>query len=721
MENKKEKVLGFISEESYIPMKAKEIATLMCVPKEDYTEFINILKELVEEYKIAVNRKGKYTLLNNEKYKKGIIRINERGYGFVKVHGEENEIYIPGKAVNGALNEDEVVVEITDEQQENYHSEGKVVKILKRGRDTIVGIFEPSRNFGFVIPDDKRFGTDIFISKKNFLNAKKREKVVVKITKYPEKGKKAEGKIIEVIGNIDMAGVDMLSLIKEYNLPNEFPENVLEEARAITGNITQSELNGRLDLRDKIIFTIDGEDAKDLDDAVMVEKDESGNYKLYVSIADVSHYVTEGSNLDKEALLRGTSIYMMDRVIPMLPKELSNGICSLNAGEDRLALSVIMEINKNGKVISSDIQKSIINVKERMSYTNVYKIIRYIQEEELSKEDLNIVGKYKVYLENFRVMAELAKLLKDKRYKDGALDLDVPESKITLDENGVAVDIRKYEINFANELIEQFMLIANEVVAEKFFWLEAPFIYRVHETPDPEKVSELNKFLFSMGYKIKYNKECIHPKAFAEVLEKIKGTPEERVISNLILRTLKVARYEATNKGHFGIASKYYCHFTSPIRRYPDLYIHRIITKYIDRNYNISEDDINKYSEQSVNYAERSSEREKIAQKVERDSEDVKKAEYMKDKIGNEYNGIISSITSFGMFVELENTVEGLVRFENLGDEYFIYNEDKKILVGERSNKVYRIGQQVKIRVIEANKELRRISFEIINEEDSDN
>lgn len=721
MKDKKEKILGLISEESYVPMKAKEIATLMCVPKESYAEFVDILKELVDEYKIRANKKGKYILVDNIKYKRGIIRINERGFGFVKVKDENKEIYISGKHTHNAINEDEVIVEITSESAGTTHSEGIVVKILKHAKDTIVGVFEPSRNFGFVVPDDKKFGTDIFISKKNFLNAKKKDKVVVKITKYPEHGKKAEGKIIEIIGSVDMAGVDMLSLIKEYDLPNEFSQSVLDEARSIDCTISADETKKRWDLRDKIIFTIDGEDAKDLDDAVFVEKNESGNYNLIVSIADVSYYVKEGSELDKEAILRGTSIYMMDRVIPMLPKELSNGICSLNAKEDRLALSVFMEINSAGKVVSSDIRKSIINVKERMSYTDVFKIINYVEKQKLSKEDLESIQKYMPYINNFAVMAELAHILKDKRYKDGALDLDVPESKIILDENGIAIDVKKYEINFANELIEQFMLIANEVVAEKFYWLEAPFIYRIHENPDTDKIDELNKFLFNLGYKIKYNKENVHPKSFAEVLEQTKGKVEERVVSNLVLRTLKVARYEATNKGHFGIASKYYCHFTSPIRRYPDLYIHRIISKYIENNYNLKESLLNKYSEQAVRYADRSSEREKIAQKVERESEDIKKAEYMQDKVGEVYDGIISSITSFGMFVELENTVEGLIRFENLGNEYFIYDSDRKLLIGEHTKVIYKIGQSIRIRVTEANKNLRRVSFEVVADINKEN
>ena len=498
----------------------------------------------------------------------------------------------------------------------------------------------------------------------------------------------------------------MLSLVKEYNLPYEFPDDVIKEATAIKEEISKKDIPNRLDLREKNIFTIDGEDAKDLDDAIYVEKLQNGNYELGVNIADVSYYVKENSKLDKEAITRGTSIYMLDRVIPMLPKELSNGICSLNAKEDRLCISVICEIAQNGEVISSDIRKSIINVKERMSYTDVQKI--------LDGKDKKVLKRYENYITEFKLMEELAKILKARREGAGSLDLDIPESKVVLDKNGYAIDIKKYEIYFANEIIEQFMLTANEIVAEKFYWLEAPFIYRVHETPDIEKINTLNKFLFNFGYKIKGNKEKIYPKAFAEILEKIKGKEEEKVVSNLILRTLKVARYESENKGHFGIASKYYCHFTSPIRRYPDLFIHRIISKYIEKNYTLTEKELEKYAEQATKYAQISSEREKIAQKVEREAVEIKKAEYMQNKIGNEYQGIVSGITAFGMFVELENTVEGLIKFEDLGNEYFIYNDENKTLIGEHTKKVYKIGDKVKIKVIYADKQLRRINFKLI-------
>ncbi|MBR1654271.1 MAG: ribonuclease R [Clostridia bacterium] len=742
MEENKEIILNFMKSEQYVPMKAKELAFILGVPKQKYSEFHQILNELENEFKIQQTKKGKYMLIDENVYKTGVLRLNSKGFGFVKINDSDEEIFISKDNMHKALNEDEVVVQIMElkdksEKSQNKktsldtHEEGKIIKIIKHGKNTLVGTFQNSRNFGFVVPDDKNFGTDVFISKKDFGNAKNNQKVVVKITKFAEKGKKAEGKVIEVLGNRDEAGIDMLSLVKEYNLPYEFPEPVLKEAKGLDINITEHDLKTRLDLRNQEIFTIDGEDAKDLDDAICVQKNEEGNYVLGVHIADVSNYVREGTQLDKEAVIRGTSVYMMDRVIPMLPKELSNGICSLNEGQDRLALSVIMEINNKGQVVSSDIQKTIINVTKRMSYTGVYAILKYLNSnklfnendkvdakiiENISKEseytvDEKLTLQYKPYFNHFKLMAELATILKNKRVKDGSLDLDVPESKIILDENGVAVDVKKYEITFANEIIEQFMLIANETVAEKFYWLEAPFIYRVHPEPDIDKIRELNTFIWNLGYKIKAGKDNIHPKAFAEVLDEVKGKPEERVVSNLILRTLKIAQYESENRGHFGIASKYYCHFTSPIRRYPDLFIHRIISKYIEKNYTISDDDLEKYSEQATKYARTSSEREKVAQKVERDSVDIKKAEYMQSKIGEEYEGIISNITSFGVFVELENTVEGLVRFENLGDEYFVYDEEHKQLIGENSGDVLNIGEKMKIKVIEANKELRRISF----------
>lgn len=690
-------ILEFMKDSAYVPMKAKEIAFVLGVGKDKYQELKAVLDKLVSEYKIQCTKKGKYMLIDEKAYKTGELRLTQRGFGFVNVDNSDDEIFISERDINNALNGDKVVVEVFDYIREGSENrEGRVVKILKHEKNSLVGTFKSSRNFGFVVPDDRNFGTDIFISKKDFNGAKDNQKVVVKITRFAEKGKKAEGTITEILGYMDEAGVDMMSIIKDYDLPYEFPEPVLNEAKTLKIEVSPETLKNRLDLRDKEIFTIDGEDAKDLDDAVCVEKLENGNYKLGVHIADVSNYVKSNSNLDKEAIIRGTSVYMMDRVIPMLPKELSNGICSLNAGEDRFALSVIMEINSKAQVVSSDVRKSIIKVTQRMSYNQVYKILSD--------------GRGDHY-EHFKLMEELALILKEKRKRDGYLDLDVPESEITLDKNGVAIDVHKQELTFANEIIEQFMLIANETIAEKFYWLEAPFIYRVHPAPDYDKIQELNKFLWNLNYRVKANKDNIYSKAFAEVLDEIKGKPEERVVSNLILRTLKIAQYESENRGHFGIASKYYCHFTSPIRRYPDLFIHRVISEYLDSNYNLSEKEKELFKEQSEKYARTSSEREKIAQKAERDSEDLKKAEFMQDKIGEEYEGIISNITAFGIFVELENTIEGLVRFENLGDDYYEYDEDHKRLIGERTNEILNIGEKIKIKVIEANKETRRISF----------
>ena len=640
----------------------------------------------------------------------GTYRKNQKGFGFVKIDEQEEEIYIARENSLNALNGDTVSIEILQEanREKDKKAEGKIVKIIRHEKDTVVGTFQKSRNFGFVVPDDQNFGTDIFISKSNWGKARNNHKVMVKITQYPKKEKNAEGKIIEVLGGVNEAGVDMLSLIKQYELPYKFPEEVVAEAKSFGNEIDKKDIQNRKDLRKDIIFTIDGEDAKDLDDAIHVEKLSNGNYKLDVHIADVSYYVREKSELDKDAYLRGTSIYMLGRVIPMLPRELSNGICSLNAGQDRYTLSCSMEITPKAKIVNSDIYKAVINVKERMNYTDVQKI--------LDKSDEKILKKYEKYIKDFELMAELATILKNKRKENGYLNLDIPESKITLDENGFAINVQKYETYFSNEIIEQFMLAANETIAEKFYWLKAPFIYRVHEEPDIEKVNELNKLLFNFGYKIHVKEGKTYPAEFSKILKEVEGKPEEKIVSNMILRTLKVAVYDSENKGHFGIASKYYCHFTSPIRRYPDLFIHRIISKYLKYDYTMSEKQVEFYNKVAENDAKQSSDREKIATQVERDSIDIKKAEYMSKKIGEQYEGIISGVTQFGVFVELENTVEGLIRFENLGDEYYEYDADHKILIGERTKETFKIGDKINIEVIDANKQEKRISFKRIPE-----
>ena len=705
MEEQAKKILDLMSDDDYVPMKAKEIAMIMRVPKNEYHQFLEVIGKLELELKIEKNRKNRYKL-SDKTYYEGYYRKNQKGFGFVRIEDREDEIYISKENSLNALNGDHVLIEIIDEENKIKSAEGKVVRILKHEKDTFVGTFQYNKNFGFVIPDDKNFGTDIFISKKNFGKARNNHKVLVKIIKYPERGKKAEGKIIEVLGNVNEAGVDMLSIIKEHNLPARFPEKVVEEAKKCGDKVSEKDIENRRDFRNKNIFTIDGEDAKDLDDAIRVEKLENGNYKLDVHIADVSNYVKENSLLDSEALIRGTSIYMLGRVIPMLPRELSNGICSLNQGEDRLTLSCIMEIDKNGNVISSDVCKGVICVTKRMSYKDVQKI--------LDGNDKEILEKYKPYIEDFKLMEELAHILKQRRLENGYLNLDLPETKIELDIDGKVVNIGKYETTFANEIIEHFMLTANETIAEKFYWLQAPFIYRVHEEPDLEKVKELNKFLFNYGLKIKASKDNIYPKEFAKILDEIKGKEEERVISTLILRTLKLAKYDYENKGHFGIASKFYCHFTSPIRRYPDLFIHRVISKYLENNYVLDDEEYNLLEKQAEDRSVKSSEREKIATEVEREALKMKMAEYMEERIGEEYDAIISSITSFGVFAELENTIEGLIRFENLGDEYFIYDEERKIIIGEITNKTYKIGDKIRIRVIRASKELKEIDFELV-------
>ena len=603
--------------------------------------------------------------------------------------------------------------------------------------DSIVGIYKKSRNFGFVVPNDKTLGEDIYIPKKKCAGAKNNQVVVVKIDKKSDKDKRPEGTIIEILGKMDEAGVDMLSLIKEYKLPNEFPQPVIDEALQISQTIDEKNIAQRVDLRNEEIFTIDGEDAKDLDDAVNVKKNDDGTYTLGVHIADVSYYVKSGSKLDKEAIKRGTSIYMMDRVIPMLPKELSNGICSLNENQDRFTISVIMKINEKGKVVESRIFKSVIKTTRRMNYHDVNDLflwedikqgkleIENENDKKITTEEYerikNTANKYSQFIEHFLRMRKLKEILKKRRDLNGSLNLNIPESKIILNKNGVAVDVQKYDYLESNEVIEQFMLTANETVAESFYYVQAPFIYRNHEIPEMEKIDELNKFLFGLGYKIrgikKDDESSVHPKAFAQVLDEVNGKPEEKVVSNLILRTLKVAKYESENKGHFGIASKCYCHFTSPIRRYPDLFIHRVISSYLKHDYNINDELREKYGIEAVKYAESSSERERVAQKVERDAEKIKKAEYMQKKIGEQYDGVVSGVTQFGMFVELENTVEGLIRFEDLGNEYFDYDDQRKTLRGEKSNKTYRVGDKVRIEVKSSDKTTRRIDFKLIEVE----
>jgi ribonuclease R len=580
---------------------------------------------------------------------------------------------------------------------------------LKRANNRVVGTFENSRYFGFVVPDEKKICGDVFIPKDEFNNAKSGQKVIAEIVKWPEKRRNAEGKVVEIIGDKDKPGTDILSIIKSHNLPEQFPEDVLRNAESISDTVTEDMLKGRRDLRNLRMVTIDGEDAKDLDDAVSIQRLPDGNYRLGVHIADVSYYVTENSPLDREALRRGTSVYLVDRVIPMLPKKLSNGICSLNPNVDRLAFTVMMDIDNRGKVKNHEIYESVININERMTYNNVRKI--------LDEKDEELCKRYDYLIDDFRTMEELALILRKKRFARGAIDFDFDEAKIILDENGKPIEIRKYEYSIANRIIEEFMLVCNETVAEHFYWANAPFVYRIHEDPDSEKIQSFSEFLHKLGYHFK-GAGNVHPRALQDLLEKVKGTKEERIISTVMLRSLQKARYSHESFGHFGLAAKFYCHFTSPIRRYPDLIIHRIMKEYLKNKVDEAREE--ELNEKLPVIAKSCSERERAAEEAERETEDLKKVEFMKDKEGQVFEGIISGVTSFGMFVEMDNTIEGLVRMSSLEDDYYIFDDVRYCLIGERTRKIYRIGDSVTVQLAKADIASRQIDFILAREEDKD-
>ncbi|MDD5878815.1 MAG: ribonuclease R, partial [Clostridiales bacterium] len=599
---------------------------------------------------------------------------------------------------------DRVMAEIVTPATEDRRAEGKVIKIIKREVTRVVGLFQENKSFGFVVPDDKKFNQDIFIPKRYISGAKNDDKVVCEITVWPQENRKPEGKIVEILGKKGERGVEIDSIIRAHGLPEEFPKKVIDEANFVAGQELEDEIARRLDLRDLDIFTIDGEDAKDLDDAISIEVLPNGNYKLGVHIADVTHYVKEKSKLDKEALKRATSVYLVDKVIPMLPKQLSNGVCSLNPFEDKLTLSCIMEIDAEGKVVKYDIAETVINSKARMTYTEVSDI--------LEKDDEKLKKTFAKQVDDFIAAEKLARILMKRRQRRGAIDFDFPEAKIILNKNGEVVDIKHYERRISNKMIEEFMLVANETVAEHFFWLQLPFVYRIHETPSVEKMEDLNKFMATFGYHIKGNLEDVHPKEMQSIIEKIKGTKEEESISTIMLRSMKQAKYSPSCIGHFGLAAKYYCHFTSPIRRYPDLQIHRIIKEQLNNKLN------NKRQDQLAHIVEyastQSSERERAAELAERDVHDYYKACYMADKVGQQFDGVVSGVTSFGIFVELENTVEGLIRLANMRDDYYIYNQETYSIIGERSKKTFRIGDSVRIEVDNVNVDFKEIDFKLI-------
>ena len=634
----------------------------------------------------------------------GIFRRHERGFGFVIVEDQEDDIYIAKEDSKDAFSGDRVLVKLK-KKSNGARQEGIILKVIEHKKDTLVGTFQKNKNFGFVIPDDKKLCRDIFISKKNFGKARNNHKVLVQITKYPQKGKKAEGKILEVIGNVNEAGIDMLSLIKDYDLPYRFPKDVVKEAQKFGDKINPNDIAGRVDLRSKYdIFTIDGEDAKDLDDAVSLTK-EGNIYHLGVHIADVSNYVQGGSALDKEALKRGTSVYLADRVIPMLPERLSNGICSLNQGQDRLTLSCLMDIDENGTVVAHRIAETVIRVDRRMSYNQVRCI--------LEDGDTETSREYKEFVPMFFLMKELSALLRSKRHNRGSIDFDFPESKIILNGAGRAIDVKPYEQNVATQIIEDFMLMANETVAKEYCQGEYPFVYRTHDNPDPERVESLLTLLRHQGIQVQKACEEITPKEIQEILEQIQGMPNEMMISRLMLRTMKQARYTTECSGHFGLAAKYYCHFTSPIRRYPDLQIHRIIRDNI-RGRLQREGKTEHYREILEHVAEQSSVCERRAQEAERESDRLKKAEYMSYHLGEIFDGIISGVTAYGFYVELPNTVEGLVHITALSDDYYEFNEENYELRGELTKKVYHLGQKVTVRVADADALKRTVDFSVV-------
>lgn len=704
----KEELLDFMREKAYKPMTYQELEKNFDIgDAESFKQFLKMLNQLEETGEIIRTRTERYGVPERMNLLKGKLQAHAKGFGFLLPDDKEHpDVYIHANDMNGAMNGDIVLARITSKSAAGGKLEGEVVRVVTRAVTQIVGTFQSFESYAFVIADDKRITKDIFIPKEAFQGAVSGQKVVVDIVQYPEGRAAAEGRVVEILGHKDDPGVDILSIIRKYQLPEAFPEEVLEEAEQAPDSIAEEELQGRRDLRGKRIVTIDGEDAKDLDDAVNVEKLPNGNYLLGVHIADVSYYVRENSALDREAYNRGSSVYLVDRVIPMLPHRLSNGICSLNPKVDRLTMSCEMEFDGNAHLVRHDVFTSVIKTTERMTYTNVRKILR--------GEDEEVTERYKDLVDFFKLMEELAMKLRGKRMSRGAIDFDFQEAKILVDENGKPTDIVKRERSIAEQIIEEFMLVANETVAEHFHWMKVPFLYRVHENPDGDKLQHFMEFITNFGYVVRGKGNTVHPRALQTLLEEIRGTKEETIISTVMLRSMKQARYDANSLGHFGLAAEFYSHFTSPIRRYPDLIIHRIIREVLE-NGTLSEKRHEYLSGRMDDIARQSSERERLAVDAERDTEALKKAEYMLDKVGEEFEGMISSVTNFGIFVELQNTVEGLIRLSDLHDDYYHYHEMQHALIGERTSKIYRIGDDVKVRVVRVNLDEHNIDFEMVD------
>lgn len=705
---RKKLICELVAEDMYVPMKEKELAAFMQVPREEKEEFRRILQALVAEGRLQVSAQGRYGKPDDNRLV-GIYTGTARGFGFVEVEGRDDDLYIPEDKRGGAFHQDRVQVMLLPGRQ-GKRQEACVVQVLERGLKQVVGTWEQCENFGFVIPDNSRLGTDIFVPQERSRGAVTGHKVVVELVSYGDEKHKPEGRVAEILGHINDPGVDIMSVVHRFELPTAFGEKVMHQADRVPETVQEADRAGRMDLTALQMVTIDGEDAKDLDDAVSLYQDEKGLYHLGVHIADVSNYVQENSALDWEALKRGTSVYLVDRVIPMLPHKLSNGICSLNQGVDRLALSCLMTINGKGEVTDYQIEETVICVDKRMTYTAVKKILEDRDEEERRK--------YESLVPMFELMEELAAILRNRRHKRGAVDFDFAESKIFLDEEGHPVEIKPYERNVATKIIEDFMLIANETVAQHFFWLELPFVYRTHDRPDPEKIMKLSAFIHNFGYHVKLTGEEIHPKELQKLLDKIADTEEETLISRLTLRSMKRASYTVECTGHFGLACQYYCHFTSPIRRYPDLQIHRIIKDQLRGR--LREDRLAYYTERLPEVAKHSSKAERRAEEAERETDKMKKAEYMEDHVGERYEGVISGITQWGIYVELPNTVEGLVHVSTLAGDFFYYNEETYEMVGRDTGKTYKLGQRITVQVKGADRLAGVVDFIIPEEEAAD-
>ena len=683
--DRKEKIFEYIKSEEYIPLKTDELVAVLGVPESDFDEFHAILDELIMEGKIFLTKKQRY-MASDKNTVVGKLRCNRNGFfGFVEVEGEEDDVYVSRDNFSDAIDGDIVAVTIDIVKKKDSMREGHIARVIKRGNKNITGVITKlSRTLCYVKPDNEGIIAEVSAPKKDFV--KKGMRVLLEIKDYSKNGS-ISCEILESLGDGDDVKSCIEATIYKYEVKQEFDEETLKDAGRAPREVTS--IDGRRDLRDELIFTIDGDDARDFDDAVSLEKLENGNFKLGVHIADVTHYVKEGTALDDEAFLRGTSVYLADRVIPMLPVELSNGICSLNPGVDRYTLSLFMEIDKDGNVLSHELFKGVICSKERLTYN--------IAAELLEGEDADLKKKYKHVLQTLKRMKRVATYLNRKRVRRGSINFDFPEAKIRVDENGYPVDIVKEERNIAHKIIEEFMLVANETVAEYAFWAEIPFVYRVHESPSPDKIDSFQKFIFNFGLAIKGRtdkEDGIHPKALQKILDKIEGTPEEAMISKYMLRSLMKAEYKPENLGHFGLAAKYYCHFTSPIRRYPDLMVHRILKDFLDGK------SLDKYEMTVWDASKNSSETERNAELIERDVDDIMKAQFMSEFLGENFKGRISGVTKFGLFVELDNTVEGLIRLENMHDDYYIYDEERRMVIGERKKRTYKIGDTMSVMLV---------------------